>query len=62
MRKAEIGVSGTPGDSNYNVLKQPFENSLKPVQKQLTDLNRKVARNEKELARVKNQSSSDPKA
>lgn len=62
MRKAEIGVSGTPGDSNYNVLKQLFENSLKPVQKQLTDLNRKVARNEKELARVKNQSSSDPKA
>lgn len=63
MRKAEIDVSGTPGDSNYNVLKQLFENSLKPVQKQLTDLNRKVARNEKELARVKkNQSSSDPKA
>ncbi|MCT2918150.1 hypothetical protein EFM26_06210 [Limosilactobacillus fermentum] len=62
MRKAEIGVSGTPGDSNYNVLKQLFENSLKPVQKQLTDLNRKVARNEKELARVKNHSSSDPKA
>lgn len=63
MRKAEIDVSGTPGDSNYNVLKQLFEDSLKPVQKQLTDLNRKVARNEKELARVKkNQSSSDPKA